>query len=143
MAEPVGSYHLRNPEVIDRYLRGVRLMLNKLHCAQMAGVTTRTVIDWFQKAALAEDEGREDEYTEFVRQVRQAEADRGTRLLIQADKMGFGFLDDDGKMTDKPNWAALKFLLNRAGYIEEQRLAVAGDERHPVILKFDDEDEKA
>lgn len=135
----------KNAQVRDLYLQGVRLMLSKEHCATMAGVSSRIVRTWFNLAAESEALGIENEYTHFVKHVRAAEAERGTRLLMQADRMAFGFLDPNTNVaTMDPKWPALKFLLNRAGYVEENRLAVAGDEGgSPVVLRFDKDDEDA
>ena len=126
-----GSALLRNEAFRTRYLSAVRLSLNKEDRAKVAGASSRLIRMWENWAAKSRADGKVDEYTEFMDQIDTASSERVMRNMLKADHLAH----TDG------NWSALKFLLGRDGYHDP--LMLIGDEKRPVILRFDKQDEEA
>lgn len=149
-ARRVGSYLLRDPAFVDRYLNCVRLSMSKEDRARIAGCDSKTIRRWEALAVEARDEGREDEYTRFIDQVNQAEGERKLRHMLAADRLAHPpTLTEEqvkaGHVQEKPHWSALRFFLQRDGYYDEAVVGVkgAGDGNAPVVLRFDKQDEEA
>lgn len=89
----------------ERYLQAVALGMTKADCAAYAKVGASTARRWVNEADEAEEEGRENVFTEFAGQVRSKRAEMIARNI--------GTVEVARRQGD---WKAASWLLERHGY---------------------------